>query len=150
MMLKIIRGSGIIEKEETYNQPTLKMKIITILVEMVYLVFTIIPISYIYTSFNISCVYITSIFLLSIWIGEYNFILDLGKKDISEARNLDQQCTRKQVNGSEKRIKYSSEEFVINNDGPVPNILESETVIESEEDNSSNSEKSWEEISTNL
>ena len=150
MMLKIIRGSGIIEKEETYNQPTLKMKIITILVEMVYLVFTIIPISYIYTSFNISCVYITSIFLLSIWIGEYNFILDLGKKDISEARNLDQQCTRKQVNGSEKRIKYSSEEFVINKDGPVPNILESETVIESEEDNSSNSEKSWEEISTNL
>ena len=150
MMLEIIRGSGIIEKEETYNQPTLKMKIITILVEMVYLVFTIIPISYIYTSFNISCVYITSIFLLSIWIGEYNFILDLGKKDISEARNLDQQCTRKQVNGSEKRIKYSSEEFVINNDGPVPNILESETVIESEEDNSSNSEKSWEEISTNL
>ena len=175
LVTKVARSIGIFEKDEVFNSKTLKTKMIFVVAQVIFTLVTIIPTPFLYSSYNLSCIYICIIFGVCIWRGGSYYIEVFSERYKLKFVELWEQIEKDEnVTSVEGPLEGENELFhqiadaineanetvcvseISNSEKDINSIENQNTDKENdkssaeESDNAPDSDKSWEEISTNL
>ena len=182
LVTKVARSIGIFEKDEVFNSKTLKTKMIFVVAQVIFTLVTIIPTPFLYSSYNLSCIYICIIFGVCIWRGGSYYIEVFSERyklkfveneekaenvtsvdgklevdhelfhQIADAINeANETVCMSEVIDNEKDINsFENKNTERENDKSSSEESDNDKSSSEESDNGPDSDKSWEEIYTNL
>ena len=152
LVSRIVTGIGICEDHEIFNLNNLKPKVIFVAVHLIITLITILPTAFLYSSYSLSCVYISIIFCISIWRGGSYYVEVLREIHDIKLDKLNEKIKKQEtVTDNEDQCEKGYNLLVTEGNTSVSEIYEECYFSDSGDmENGPDLEKSWEEISTNL
>jgi len=110
LVTKVARRIGVFKRDEVFDSSTLKTKLIFVVAQVIFTLVTILPTPFLYSSYNLSCVYICIIFGLCIWRGGSYYIEVFSERYKLKFVKIDKQV-KKQESISEDDHSYEDHEL---------------------------------------